>query len=167
MSTQRQYEFSQDENVLVGSLASKMSLVGLFFVVVGVINVIVALVLVLAIFRTNVPKSWYDKLDKLSPEAKKQVEEQANNLPSNNHLWGITLNAAAVGVFYLLMGTWTRSAAGSFKQIVETQGQDISHLMKALGSLHSMYALLYTLLMITVFLLVLFLGLALFARFAG
>jgi hypothetical protein len=164
MSTQRQYEFSQDENVLIGSLSSKMSLVGMFLAAFGVLNLIMALVVVLAIYRNNVPQSW---VEKLPDEAQKQVKEQEKNLPSNHHLWGVVLNCAAVGVFYLLMGVWTRTAAGSFKQIVETQGHDISHLMRALGSLHSMYALVYTLLMVVLIVCVVFLGIALFQRFAG
>ena len=164
MSSQSQYEFSQQENTLIGSLASKMSFVGLFFVVVGVLNLLMAVLLVVAIYRNRVPESW---VNQLSADAKKQVEEQADKLPPNNQLWGMTLNLGLVGLFYLLMGTWTRSAAASFKEIVQTRGGDISHLMKALSSLHSMYALLYMLLLITLLLGLAFLGLALYQRFAA
>lgn len=79
----------------------------------------------------------------------------------------MALNVGVVGVFYMLMGSWTRSASGSFKQIVTTQGQDISHLMNALASLHSMYSLVYTLLVVTLIFVVVFLGLGLYQRFAG
>jgi hypothetical protein len=164
MSSQPQYEFSQEENSLIGSLASKMSFVGLFFVVVGVINLLMAGLLVVAIYRSKIPDTW---VNKLPADAKKQVEEQAGSLPPNNQLWGMTLNLGVVGVFYLLMGVWTRSAAASFKEIVQTQGRDISHLMRALSSLRSMYALLYMLLVITLLLGLALLGLALYQRFAA
>jgi hypothetical protein len=172
MSTGRQYEFSQDENVLIGSLASKMSFVGLFANIVGVINILMALLVIGAIYSDKVPESWKAKskeyIDKLPEEYKKQAEElSVDKLPPKNHLWGIALNTGVVGLFYLLMGTWTRSAAASFKQIVATQGQDISYLMKALDSLHSMYSLVYTLLVVTLIAGLVFLGLALYQRFGG
>jgi hypothetical protein len=70
-----------------------------------------------------------------------------------------------VGLFYLVMGVWTRTAGGSFQKIVDTQGSDISHLMSALSSLHSMYALVYTLLVLTLLVGLLGLGLTLFNQF--
>jgi hypothetical protein len=144
-----QYEFSQEQNTLIGSLAAKMRFVGLFFIVVGVLNVIVASLVVVAVFRERIPQNW---VDQLPAETKAKVEEQKNKLPANNHLWGIALNVGVVGLFYLVMGVWTRTAAGSFQQIVDTQGRDISHLMNALSALHSMYALVYTLLVVTILL---------------
>jgi hypothetical protein len=164
MSSSPQYEFSQEQNALIGSLATKMRFVGLFFAILGALNVLVAILVVVAIYRDRVPKSW---VDKLPAEAKAKVEEQKDQLPANNHLWGIALNVGVVGLFYLLMGVWTRSAGGSFAQIVTTQGRDISHLMNALSSLHSMYALVYTLLMVTLLLGVVALGVTLFQQFAG
>src|SRR5262245_43907233 len=172
MSTGRQYEFSQDENRLIGSLAGKMSVVGLFANLVGIINIVMALLVVAAIYSDKIPQTWKDKskayVEKLPEEYKKQAEElSVDKLPPKNHLWGIALNTGVVGVFYLMLGTWTRSSATSFKQIVDTQGQDISHLMKALDSLHSMYSLVYTLLMVLLIAGLVFLGLALFHRFGG
>ncbi len=172
MSTQRQYEFTEDQNALIGSLAAKMSLVGLFLAAVGVIQIIMALLIVVAIYRDKIPADWVEKskeyASKLPDDVKKQAEGYTlDKLPPKNHLWGMALNVGVVGLFYMLMGTWTRSAAASFKQIVNTQGQDISHLMNALSSLHSMYSLVYTLLVITLVCAVVLLGLSLYARFAG
>jgi hypothetical protein len=172
MSTQRQYEFTEDQNTLIGSLAAKMSLVGLFLAVVGVIQIIMALLIVVAIYRDKIPADWVEKskeyASKLPDDVKKQAEGYTlDKLPPKNHLWGMALNVGVVGLFYMLMGTWTRSAARSFSQIVTTQGQDISHLMNALSSLHSMYSLVYTLLVITLVCAVVLLGLSLYARFAG
>jgi hypothetical protein len=159
-----QYEFSQEQNTLIGSLASKMRFVGLFFEIVGVINVAIAVLVVVAVFRDRVPQSW---IDQLPSETKAKVEEQKDKLPINSHLWGIAINAGVVGLFYLVMGVWTRSAGDSFQKIVQTQGSDISHLMNALSSLHSMYALVYTLLMVTLLLGLLALGLTLFQQFGS
>jgi hypothetical protein len=159
-----QYEFTQEQNVLIGSLASKMGFVGLFFFVVGLINILIALLVVLAVFRDRVPQKW---IDQLPADSKAKFEEQKDKMPTNNHLWGIAINAGMVGLFYVVMGGWTRSAGGSFRQIVTTQGSDISHLMKALSSLHSMYALVYTLLVVTLLVGLVGLVLTLYTQFGG
>jgi len=55
---------------------------------------------------------------------------------------------AAIGSATLLclsIGFWTASSAKSFRKIVESTNRDIWHLMNALGTLHSMYSLLRTL----------------------
>jgi len=57
------------------------------------------------------------------------------------------------GIVSILLGAWTRSAAGSFQQIVDTQGRDVSHLMSALGDLLNLYWLQYVLLIIALVLL--------------
>ncbi len=58
-----------------------------------------------------------------------------------------------IGVFYflllipeLLVGIWTIHAAHSFRQIIDTRGHDIPHLMKALSSLRKLYTLMFWLL---------------------
>lgn len=58
-----------------------------------------------------------------------------------------------VGAFYflllipeLLVGIWTIHAAHSFRQVVDTPGHDIPHLMKALSSLRKLYTLMFWLL---------------------
>jgi hypothetical protein len=59
---------------------------------------------------------------------------------------------------------WTRNAAGSFQRIVDTKGQDISHLMHALVSLNKMYTLVYTIIVIGLLLFLITVGLFVFAH---
>ncbi|HXG10779.1 MAG TPA: hypothetical protein VNK04_13560 [Gemmataceae bacterium] len=56
------------------------------------------------------------------------------------HFWRAALIGLAM-LFYLALGVWTGRAARAFKRIVATQGQDITHLMKALDNLRKLYAL--------------------------
>ena len=55
--------------------------------------------------------------------------------------------AGATGLIFLLQGIWTRSSSASFQKIVDTRGNDIDHLMNAVGSLESMYRQIYLLLL--------------------
>ena len=71
----------------------------------------------------------------------------------------------SLGLFYVLMGVWTRTAGASFQKIVDTQGSDITHLMNALGSLHSMYSLIYTLLVVVLIFGVIGIGLTIYQYF--
>jgi hypothetical protein len=62
----------------------------------------------------------------------------------SRHLWGIAVSTAVNALLYLLIGEWTQSASCSFQKIVTTQSSDIRRLMDALASLHKMYTLFYT-----------------------
>jgi hypothetical protein len=53
------------------------------------------------------------------------------------------INALIQGIFFLLIGTWTRKAGLEFKRIVTTAGSDIENLMGALGELRKLYTLQY------------------------
>jgi hypothetical protein len=168
------YEFTADQNKLIGSLAGKMRFVGLFAVVLGVINLILALLVVAAVYRDRLTPEWKNKTnaylektwEKLPEEARKQSEppslDKLDKLPPNEHLWGIAIGSAFTGLFYLLMGVWTRSAGAAFQKIVDTQGSDIKHLMDGMGSLHQMYTLLYTLLIVVLLAGIISLGLTLY-----
>jgi hypothetical protein len=171
-----QYEFTQDQNKLIGSLASKMGFVGLFAILLGVINLIIALLVVAAVYRDRIPADWKAKTneylekarEKLPEDMRKQAADYSlDKLPANNHLWGLAINAAVVGVFYLLMGVWTRSAGASFQKIVDTRGSDITHLMNGMGSLHSMYSLIYILLILVLLFGLISLALTLYHAFVA
>jgi hypothetical protein len=45
------------------------------------------------------------------------------------------------GIVNLLIGIWTRSSAGGFTRVVETEGNDIANMMHALGELRRVYNL--------------------------
>jgi hypothetical protein len=169
------YEFSGEQNRLIGSLAGKMSFVGLLAVIMGVLNILMALLVVMAVYRDRIPADWKAKTkeyvekarEKLPEDVRKEAEQYSlDKLPANDHLWGIAIGAGATGLFYLLLGIWTRSAAGSFRKIVDTRGNDIRNLMDGLGSLHRMYSLLYTLLMLILLAGVVALGLTLYRYYA-
>ena len=170
------YEFTPEQNQLIGGLAGKMKFVGFFAILAGLINLVMALLLVAAIYRDRIPEEWKTKTrgylsqvrDKLPEEVRAQAEQYSiDRLPAANHLWGIAIETAAVAVFLLLLGAWTRSAGDSFRKIVETRGSDVTHLMDALGSLHGMYSLFYAILLIVLLVGLVGLGLALFQAFAA
>ena len=43
------------------------------------------------------------------------------------------------GVVYLAIGIWTKSAGASIQKIVDTEGNEIAHLMGAMGDLGKLY----------------------------
>lgn len=47
------------------------------------------------------------------------------------------------GIIQIIIGFWTNKAASAFKQIVNTQGNDIENLIDALGELRKLYTLQY------------------------
>jgi uncharacterized membrane protein YiaA len=49
------------------------------------------------------------------------------------------INMLIQGIFFLLIGTWTRKAGLGFKGIITTAGSDIENLMGALGELRKLY----------------------------
>jgi hypothetical protein len=52
------------------------------------------------------------------------------------------------GILYILVGVWTRKAAGEFRLIVTTQGRDVSHLMRALENVRKIYDLIYVIIVV-------------------
>jgi hypothetical protein len=62
--------------------------------------------------------------------------------------WQAALENGIQAVMYLLIGIWVFKAAGSFRQIVLTQGSDIQNLMKALLEFKRLFTLLSSLLVI-------------------
>jgi len=56
-------------------------------------------------------------------------------------LSGINWANVVAGGASLVIGTWTRGAAGHFQNIVDTEGNDIGNLMTALDELRRAYAI--------------------------
>jgi hypothetical protein len=54
------------------------------------------------------------------------------------------------GILACVVGLWTQRASMSFRDVVRTEGKDISHLMDALDDLRKLYSLQYWLLILGV-----------------
>jgi hypothetical protein len=161
----RDYEFNQDQNSLIGDLAGRMRGVGLFLAVVGLLNLLAAALMIVAIYRAKLPQAYVDAVvAKVSEAAKTDVTAQLANLPPDTHLWGMAFASAINGLIYVLIGSWTRNAGGSFKSIVDTKGSDIGHLMEGLGSLNKMYQLIATLIAFGLLLFIATIGLFIYAQ---
>jgi hypothetical protein len=72
----------------------------------------------------------------------------------NSGTFGI-LTGVAGGVLFAVIGVLMVNAAGSFKLIVDTEGQDIDNLVQALRSLLSMYTIQFWALVTSVLLVLL------------
>ena len=151
------HEFTGEQNEVIGRLASKMSVVGLVSVVFGVLYLLSAVLLLACIFQDKMPA---DVVSKIPDDVRSKV-------PSTNYLWGVLIQTVLAGVIFLMIGVWTRSSAASFQEIVSTTGRDISHLMNALSSLHKMYSLLYTLIIVTLIVALIAIGLQLYLRYGN
>ena len=157
MSTGSQYEFTKEQNAEIGALAGKMRFVGFFSAAFGLLALLVCLFAVLFMFRDRLPRGFREKAkefakkaqEKLPEDLKKEAADHSlDHIPTDNtFLTGIAVFAGVTGLIFLLQGVWTRSAGGSFQKIVDTEGNDVTHLMGAIGSLRSMYGQLHLLLM--------------------
>jgi hypothetical protein len=68
-----------------------------------------------------------------------QLAVQAFSAP---RFWAPAIYVALAALFPFVLGLWTRRAAESFAKIPKTSGQDMTHLMGALGNLRNLYGLL-------------------------
>jgi hypothetical protein len=150
-----QYEFTENQNKVLSDLAAKMRLVGLFLVLVGLVSFLLTAAVLLFIWKDRLPADVVAKIP----------EDAYKLLPPSNQLWGIAIYSGVAGLIFLLFGMWTRFAASGFQKIVDTKGHDIEHLMGAVGSLHSMYSLLYTIIMVGLIAVLVGVGVFLGARF--
>jgi hypothetical protein len=137
-----EFEFDESQNRVIGDLARKMSLVGLvmmFFGALQMVNGVSSLVL------SRNPDRMLKSAEKAGFSAE-QIETLRRTLADGS--WASPLVASALaftlaGLFLVLVGVWTRQAAGGFAGIAFTKGKDISRLMDALGALHQKYTAIY------------------------
>jgi uncharacterized membrane protein YphA (DoxX/SURF4 family) len=142
-----EYEFSESQNQTIGSLAKKMGLVGMVMIVFGALQMVNG---VSSLIMSRDPDRTIAAAEKagLAPE---QIDALKQALAGG--FWSSPLTVSAIafavaGLLLLLVGVWTRQAAGGFAGIVRTQGKDISRLMDALGALHLKYGMMYYMILI-------------------
>jgi hypothetical protein len=165
-SASGEFEFSDSQNQLIGSLARKMALVGfvmLFFGLLQMLNGISSLIL------SRNPDRMLAAAENagMSPEQLVMLKEAfAGGFWSSP----ITISAiafAVAGLFLLLVGLWTKQAAVGFAGIVQTKGKDVSRLMDALGALHRAYGLIYWIMLIAAIISLTSLALSLWQSWRG
>jgi hypothetical protein len=141
-----EFEFSESQNQLIGSLARKMAVVGFVMTFFGLLQMFNGIT---SLFLARNP-------DRVITAAKQAgvSDEQLGALREalSGGFWSSPVTASAIafalaGLFLFLVGLWTRQAGVGFAGIVLTQGKDISRLMDALGSLHRKYGLIYSVLL--------------------
>jgi hypothetical protein len=147
VSSAGEFEFSESQNQLIGSLARKMSLVGLVMIFFGILQMVNGAT---SMFMSRHP-------DRVIAAAQKagMPEEQLATLREafSGGFWTSpiaisSLAFALAGLLLFLVGLWTRQAAGGFAGVAYTKGNDISRLMDALRALDLKYGLMYTILLV-------------------
>jgi hypothetical protein len=142
-----EFEFSDSQNQLIGSLARKMTTVGFVMVFFGILQIVNA---VMTMFFTRDPNRVIAAAEKAGMPAE-QLDTLREALSGGFWSSPVAISAISVGVAGLLLflvGNWTRQAGLGFAGIVLTKGRDVSRLMDALGALHRKYALMYTILVV-------------------
>ncbi len=141
-----EFEFSESQNKLIGSLARKMALVGFVMLFFGLLQMING---VTTLFVSRSPDRVIAAAQKagMAPE---QLEKLKQSLSAG--FWSSAITASALGfalagLLLFLVGLWTRQAAGGFAGIVLTKGKDISRLMDALGAMHRKDEMIYSILL--------------------
>jgi hypothetical protein len=142
-----QFEFDESQNEVIGTLARRMGLVGLVMMLFGILQVING---VSSMIISRNPQHMLEAAQKAGMSAEQlALLKQA----TAGGFWSSPLTMSAIafavtGLLLLLIGAWTRMAAGNFARIVQTKGQDVSRLMDGLGALNLMYGLVYYILLI-------------------
>ena len=131
-----EFEFSEQQNGVFRELARAMKFVGTFLLVVGTLVGLFGLVQVIAAAIAETPA-------------------QAAG--------GVMFILQAL--VYVLIGMWTRNASADVSRVATTSGNDIHHLMAAMGELKRVYVLQKTLLLIALGIVAL--GAVAFAVFVG
>ena len=154
------YEFTEEQNATLNSLSRKMSGVGGFLLIVGLINFLAALLFLGKQYEDRLPAEY---LEKVPAEAREKLAEI--KLPTQNEPWVLALAAFSTAMFYLCLGTWIQRASKSFRKIARTEGGDIPYLMHGMNSLLKLFSLIYSLLLIVIVLYLAGVGYLLYERF--
>jgi hypothetical protein len=112
-----QYEFTDEHNRSISSLADSMRTVAGLLQILGLVFAIFFAIKLMTILRSE--------------------SRSAAVMPV---IAAIGMGSATM--LCLSMGFWTSWAASEFRKVVETKGSDVWHLMNALRQLRNMYSLI-------------------------
>ena len=118
------FEFNDQQNQVIKSLASAMRWIGAVLMVVGALMAIAGIL----------------------------------------SIGGKGAASLLQGVLWLIIAFWTYKAAGAFRKNVDSQGNDVHHLMQALRSLLNLYRIQVILLAVFALILIVSLAFLLFSK---
>ena len=138
--TEREYEFSPEQNELIARLSNAMRWVSVPMLALGSLCVVNLIMSIVWLVQTKSYQDW--------------------------HAIGTMLYLLFSTLLFLAFAVWTSRSSLEFQQITETSGQDISHLMGALDDLRKVYGVLATFVKVFVAITLLILILNLVAAFS-
>lgn len=133
MTKDCEYEFTNEQNAIIGRLVAGMTRTGLAVVAMGVVF------------------AAYQVLHYFEPEA--AVDEAAASFISAVHLADYLL-WVLLGFNGVLVGGLVVRARMGFKLVITTEGRDVEHLMSALASLTTVFTLTFWVLLVSTIVLI-------------
>ena len=125
MPSTSDYEFTEEQNRSIGSLAYMMRGVGFFYALFGLTGVAFYGYVLVDVIRT-----FKNELSQLATWELLRLQ---------------SVQGFLTGIILMFLGVMLFSASGHFKNVVNTRGDDIAHLMTAIGRLRSAFRVLYVL----------------------
>ncbi len=156
------YEFDDAQNKVIDGLASKMGTVGFFLSLAGLAVLFAGLAGLLPTLAPipelpgQVPPEVGEAMSKWADQVKAQDQTRVYYGALAGLIQAMILLAAAM---------YTRRSAKNFQKVVQTAGNDISHLMQALTALRNVFSLASTLLVLAVLLALGAAGISLYYRY--
>jgi hypothetical protein len=138
--TEREYEFSPEQNDTIARLSNAMRWVSVPMLALGALCTVNLIMSIVWLVQTKSYQDW--------------------------HAIGTMLYLLFSTLLFLAFAVWTSRSSLEFQQITETSGQDISHLMGALDGLRKVYGVLATFVKVFVAITLLALVLNLVAAFS-
>jgi hypothetical protein len=159
-----QYEFTGDQNALIDTLATKMRGVGTFLLLLG----LGMLVLAALGFSPTITDAPPPLPDGTPPEVLNAIDRYTAFVSERrSQVYYGALASAIQAIILLISGVYVRRSAQAFRQIVKTEGRDISHLLEALGALKGLFSLLATLLSLGLLIALGVIGLRIYGQLNG
>ena len=138
--TETEYEFSPEQNELIARLSNAMRWVSVPMLALGALCMVNLIMSLVWLVQTKSYQDW--------------------------HAIGTMLYLLFSTLLFLAFAVWTSRSSLAFRQITETSGRDISHLMGALDDLRKVYGVLATFVKVFVVITLLSLVLNLVAAFS-
>jgi len=138
--TEREYEFTPEQNDTIARLSDAMRWVSVPMLALGALCVVELIMSIVWLVQTKSYQDW--------------------------HAIGTILYLLFSTLLFMAFAVWTSRSSLAFRQITETSGRDISHLMGALDGLRKVYGVLAAFVKVFVAITLLVLVLNLIAAFS-